>query len=75
MKSIIDRETYNGLEIFNSPDASIFSILNSTKTEGGERLLNEMMQEVMDDVDEIAARRDLIKFFCRERMRLMLQFI
>lgn len=70
MRFIIDRETYNDLEIFSSHDRSIFSILNSTKTEGGERLLNETMQEVSNDIDAIEARRNLIRFFCGENIEL-----
>ncbi|MGV3704076.1 MAG: MutS-related protein [Arcticibacter sp.] len=64
MKFVIDRETYNDLEIFSSPESSLFSILNHTKTSGGERLLKSTMQEVLNDLVEIEQRRDLFQFFC-----------
>lgn len=75
MKFIIDRETYNDLEIFNSPDRSVFSILNNTRTEGGTRLLSETMQEVMNNVEEIEEKRDLIRFFCQEKIDLKVEAI
>lgn len=68
MNFIIDRETYNDLEIFSSPDCSLFSILNSTRTLGAERLLKETMHEVLNNVDEIAERREQIRFFCAEQI-------
>ncbi len=60
----IDAETYRDLGVFNAGTGkSLVSIIDKTKTKGGEVLLLRMMQEPTNDVEALTARTELIKFF------------
>lgn len=69
---IIDKQTYNDLNIF-SEDVGSNSILNLfkyTRTLAGRKRLIEMMNNPVNNLDEIVLRRDSIRFFYDNQINL-----
>jgi DNA mismatch repair protein MutS len=68
----MDQETFMDLEIFTERAGrkNIFSIFNSTRTEGGRLLLKDMMKRPVSDRQELIFRCDLIRFLHQQHPEL-----
>lgn len=64
MSFITDKQTLDDLNITGKykPD-SIFNLFNRVQTTGGEKLLEQMFQNPLQDADEINKRSNIFKYF------------
>ena len=64
MSFTADKQTLEDLNLLGKYKASsIYSLFNQVKTDGGERLLQEMFQHPLTTVDEINDRSNLFRYF------------
>ena len=69
---LLDAHTVKSLEIFDSPSGgqSLLSILDSTKTAMGGRLLRRWLRQPLMDAGEIIKRQDHVQFFAEHEREL-----
>lgn len=69
---IIDKQTFNDLNIFNAEAASntIYNIFKHTRTIAAQKRLKEMMQNPSNQMGDIELRRDIIKYFYDNQVSL-----
>ncbi|WP_257667315.1 MutS-related protein [Parapedobacter tibetensis] len=66
-----DKQTLDDLNLLGKfKHQSIFSLLNQTRTRGGERLLESMFRKPLTTVEEINNRSAVIAFFSKEEVTL-----
>lgn len=71
----IDLETFNDLEIFTERGrGSIFSIFNTTRTEGGKRALKDMMAHPVSDPELLRQRKEAIRYFHETQTALEISY-
>ena len=72
----IDRNTFNGLEVFSGKAGakSIYSIFNSTRTLEAREMLMKMMQEPSSDINFLVDRRDSIKYFYDKNIQVEITY-
>jgi DNA mismatch repair protein MutS len=72
MKFEMDIQTFNDLNILNetSTSSSIFDIFKHTRTIGGREKLREMMTSPSSDIELVNQRKDLIKYFASQQIKL-----
>ena len=64
MSFVADKQTLEDLNLLGKyKQHSIFSIFNTVKTAGGEKLLSEMFQNPLDDPEAINRRSAIFKYF------------
>lgn len=66
----IDHQTYRDLNIFGNDPNSIFSLFKGTRTLGARDLLNTMMQNPSSDIQLLTSRRDAIRYFQKQELKL-----
>jgi len=69
MAFIIDRQTFDDLQIFNEKGKkSIFNFFDRAITHRGKEELREMFNYPLSDINEITERQELISYMNRERL-------
>lgn len=65
----IDKQTLNDLAVFSSGRSkSVYEIFNRTHTRGGGRLLEEMFQYPLSEVEAITSRSEAIRHYMNSEM-------
>ena len=70
----IDTNTFNDLEIFSAGSgfSSIYSLFKNTSTLGARELLTQIMKQPLSDINALNDRRDAIKYFYDNDIRLQI---
>jgi DNA mismatch repair protein MutS len=65
----IDKQTLDELNLLGKfRSGSVYSLFNQVKTRGGERLLDMMFREVLEDAQKINERTGIFQFFLKEQL-------
>jgi DNA mismatch repair protein MutS len=69
MSFITDKQTLDDLNVLGKyKNKSVFNLFNETKTAGGERLLEQMFQQPLTDLEQINTRSQLIRYFQERKL-------